>query len=79
MLKHSPTPSEELYLTTKPKEPAAASHRSSHGLDQKDLDKLSPVAYRIKNQTRAQRANPSMGPSKPDKEAPELQSTDQTH
>ncbi len=35
------------------------------------------------NQTRAQRASPSMGPSKPDKEAPELQPTgkgeDQTH
>ncbi len=39
-LKHSPAPSEELYLTTKPKESAAASHRSSHGLDLKDLDKL---------------------------------------
>ncbi len=32
--------SEELYLTTKPKESAAASRRSSHGLDLKDLDKL---------------------------------------
>ncbi len=41
MLKHSPAPSEELYLTTKPKESAAASRRSSHGLDLKDLDKLS--------------------------------------
>ncbi len=40
MLKHSPGPSEELYLKTKPKEPAAASRRSSHGLDLKDLDKL---------------------------------------
>ncbi len=40
VLKHSPTPSEELYLTTKPKEPGAASHRSSHGLDLKDLSKL---------------------------------------
>ncbi len=40
MLKHSPAPSEELYLTTKPKEPAAASRRSSQGLDLKDLDKL---------------------------------------
>ncbi len=40
MLKQSPAPSEELYLTTKPKEPAAASRRSSHGLDLKDLDKL---------------------------------------
>ncbi len=29
VLKHSPAPSEELYLTTKPKEPAAASRRSS--------------------------------------------------
>ncbi len=40
VLKHSPAPSEELYLTTKPKEPATASRRSSHGLDLKDLDKL---------------------------------------
>ncbi len=40
VLKHSPAPSEELYLTTKPKESAAASRRSSHGLDLKDLDKL---------------------------------------
>ncbi len=40
VLKHSPTPSEELYLTTNPKEPAAASRRSLHGLDLKDLDKL---------------------------------------
>ncbi len=38
--KHSPAPSEELYLITKPKESAAASHRSPHGLDLKDLDKL---------------------------------------
>ncbi len=41
MLKHSPTHSGELYLTLpQPKESAAASHRSSHGLDLKDLDKL---------------------------------------
>ncbi len=40
MLKYSPAPSEELYLTTKPKESAAASRRSSHGLNLKDLDKL---------------------------------------
>ncbi len=40
VLKHSPVPSEELYLTTKPKESAAASCRSSHGLDLKYLDKL---------------------------------------
>ncbi len=40
MLRHSPAPSEELYLTKKPKEFAAASRRSSHGLDLKDLDKL---------------------------------------
>ncbi len=40
VLKHSPAPSEELYLTTNPKESAAASRRSSHGLDLKDLDKL---------------------------------------
>ncbi len=40
VLKHSPAPSEELYITTKPKESAAASRRSSHGLDLKDLDKL---------------------------------------
>ncbi len=40
MLKHSPVPSEELYITTKPKESAAASRRSSHGLDLKYLDKL---------------------------------------
>ncbi len=39
MLKHSPAPSEELYLLTQPKEPAA-SHKFSHGLDLKDLDKL---------------------------------------
>ncbi len=40
VLKHSPAPSEELYLTTKPKESAAASCRSSHGLNLKDLNKL---------------------------------------
>ncbi len=40
MLKHSPAPSEELYLMTKPKESAAARRRSSDGLDLKDLDKL---------------------------------------
>ncbi len=40
VLKHSPAPSEELYLTTKTKEPAAPSRRSSHGLDLKDLNKL---------------------------------------
>ncbi len=40
VLKHSPEPSEELYLMTKPRESAAASRRSSHGLDLKDLDKL---------------------------------------
>ncbi len=40
VLKHSPAPSEELYITTEPKESAAASRRSSHGLDLKDMDKL---------------------------------------
>ncbi len=40
VLKHSPAPSEDLYVTTKPKESAAVSHKSSHGLDLKDLDKL---------------------------------------
>ncbi len=40
VLKHSPTPSEELYITTEPKESSAASRRPSHGLDLKDLDKL---------------------------------------
>ncbi len=40
VLKHSPAPFEELYHTTKPKESAAASRRSSHGLDLKDLDQL---------------------------------------
>ncbi len=40
VLTHSPAPSEELYLTTKPKESAAASRRSSHSLNLKDLDKL---------------------------------------
>ncbi len=40
VLKHSPAPSEELYITTEPEESAATSHRSSHGLDLKDLDKL---------------------------------------
>ncbi len=40
VLKHSPAPFEELYLTTKPKESAAASRRSSHGLNLKDLNKL---------------------------------------
>ncbi len=40
VLKHSPAPSEELYITTEPEESAAASCRSSHGLDLKDLDKL---------------------------------------
>ncbi len=40
VLKHSPSPSEELYITIEPKESAAASRRPSHGLDLKDLDKL---------------------------------------
>ncbi len=40
VLKHSPAPSEERYITTEPKESAAASRRSVHGLDLKDLDKL---------------------------------------
>ncbi len=40
VLKHSPALSEELYITTEPEESAAASCRSSHGLDLKDLDKL---------------------------------------
>ncbi len=40
MLKQSPAPSEELYITTEPEESAAASRRSSHSLDLKDLDKL---------------------------------------
>ncbi len=40
MLKHSPAPSEELYIATKRKESAAATRRSSHGLDLIDLDKL---------------------------------------
>ncbi len=40
MLKHSPASSEELYFTTKPRESAAASRRSSHGMDLKDLNKL---------------------------------------
>ncbi len=40
MLKHSPAPSEELYVMTEPKGSAAASRRLSHGLDLKDLDKL---------------------------------------
>ncbi len=40
VLKQSPAPSEELYITTEPEESAAASRRSSHGLDLKDLDKL---------------------------------------
>ncbi len=40
MLKHSPAPSEELYTMTEPEESAAASRRSSHGSDLKDLDKL---------------------------------------
>ncbi len=39
MLKYSPAPSEELYITTESNESAAASRRSSHGLDLKDLDK----------------------------------------
>ncbi len=38
VLKHSPALSEELYITTEPEESAAASRRSSHGLDIKDLD-----------------------------------------
>ncbi len=38
VLKHSPALSEELYITTEPEESAAASRRSSHGLDLKDLD-----------------------------------------
>ncbi len=40
VLKHSPAPSEERYITTELKEFAAASRRSVHGLDLKDLDKL---------------------------------------
>ncbi len=40
MLKQSPAPSEGLYITTEPEESAAASRRSSHSLDLKDLDKL---------------------------------------
>ncbi len=40
MLKQSPAPSEELHITTEPEESAAASRRSSHSLDLKDLDKL---------------------------------------
>ncbi len=40
VLKHSPAPSEELYITTEPEESAVASRRSSHGVDLKDLDKL---------------------------------------
>ncbi len=40
VLKLSPAPSEELYVTTEPKGSAAASRRLSHGLDLKDLDKL---------------------------------------
>ncbi len=40
VLKHSPAPSEELYLTKKPKESAAASRRSPRSLDLKYLDKL---------------------------------------
>ncbi len=40
MLKHSPAPSEELYITTEPNESAAACRRSPHGLDLKDLNKL---------------------------------------
>ncbi len=40
MLKHSPAPSEELYVTTEPKGSPAASRRLSHGLALKDLDKL---------------------------------------
>ncbi len=40
VLKQSPALSEELYITTEPEESAAASRRSSHGLDLKDLDKL---------------------------------------
>ncbi len=40
MLTHSPVPSEELYITTEPEKSAAASRRSSHGWDLKDLDKL---------------------------------------
>ncbi len=40
VLKHPPGPSEEIYITTKPKGSAAASRRSSHSLNLKDLDKL---------------------------------------
>ncbi len=40
VLKHSPAPSEELYIMTEPKESSAASRRSLHGLNLKDLDKL---------------------------------------
>lgn len=40
VLKHPPAPLEELYILTKLKETAPASHRSSRGLDLKNLDKL---------------------------------------
>ncbi len=40
VLKHSPAPSEELYLTTKPKEPAAGQPQIVARLGPKDLDKL---------------------------------------
>ncbi len=40
VLKHPPAPSEEIYITTKPKGSAAASRRSSHCLNLKDLNKL---------------------------------------
>ncbi len=50
VLKHSPAPSEERYITTEPKESAAASRRSVHGLDLKDLDKLGPKHRKIQPQ-----------------------------
>lgn len=40
VLKQSAAPSEESYLPTKPNELSPANHRSSHGLDLRDLDKL---------------------------------------
>ncbi len=46
VLKYSPARSEELYLTTKQKDPAAASRKSSHGLDlnklTRNIDKFTP-------------------------------------
>ncbi len=64
--------------------PTKAEHSPSHvkevptSLDRtpRDCRQALTSCLSNQNQTRAQRASPSMGPSKPDKEAPGLQPTE---